>query len=280
MTKGFVVLAQNNNEEDYVKMAYALALSLKLSQKEDTPITLITNDSVEENYCKAFDKVVPILWDDAASKSNWKIENRWKIYHASPYDETIVLDADMLVFKDLSAYWNTFSNYNIYFTSKVTDYRGNRVRSDYYRKAFTANGLPDIYTGLHYFKKSDDAKSFYEWLELITNNWELFYGKYVSEFYPGRPSMDVTAALAAKILGCEHLITNYRSDPVTFVHMKPMVQGWKTPTEFWRQAVGVYFDDKCRLKIGNYQQNDIFHYTEKEFLTDQMISQLELTWKQ
>lgn len=278
MSKGFIVLAQNTNRYDYVRMAYALALSLHLSQISETKISIVTNDKLTKEQAKVFDQIIPIPWL-TDMETPWKVENRWKLYHISPYEETIVLDTDMLVFKDLSAYWDTFSNYDIYFTSKVVDYRGNLITSDYYRKAFTANNLPNLYTGLHYFKKSNDAKSFYEWLELITNNWELFYGKYVSEFYPEQPSMDVTAALVAKILGCEHLVTNYKSDPVKFVHMKPMVQGWRTPTEFWRQAVGVYFDDKCRLKIGNYQQNDIFHYTEKEFLTNQIVSQMELLWK-
>jgi len=279
MSKGFVVLAQNNGTDDYVRMAYALALSIKLSQKTVSNISLIT-DSNAVQYNDVFDNIIPIPWKDDAADSKWKIENRWKIYHASPYDETIVLDTDMLVFKDLAAYWSVFENYNIYFTSKVIDYRGNPVVSDYYRKTFTANNLPNLYVGLHYFKKSDEAKEFYSWMELITNNWELFYGKYVPEFYPGRASMDVTASLTAKILDCEHKVTNYKNDPVTFVHMKPMIQGWREPTETWRQAVGVYFDEWGRLKIGNYQQNEVFHYTEKEFLTDNIVNRLKNLWKQ
>lgn len=280
MSKGFVILAQNNKTDDYVRMAYALALSLKLSQKDDPNISLITDDKVSNNYKNVFDKIIPIPWGDSAAKKDWKIENRWKIYHASPYEETIVLDSDMLVFKDLSAYWNVFENYDIYFTSKVIDYRGNLIKDDYYRKAFVANHLPNLYNGLHYFKKSEIAKEFYQWMELVTNNWELFYGNFVKEHYPGRASMDVTAALVAKILDCEHLVTNYKNDPVTFVHMKPRIQSWREPTEFWRQAVGVYFDNHGRLKIGNYQQNEVFHYTEKEFLTDSIVNRLETLWKQ
>ena len=48
--KGFVVLAQNNTTVDYIKQAYALALSIKNSQKEITKISLVTNDKVPKKY--------------------------------------------------------------------------------------------------------------------------------------------------------------------------------------------------------------------------------------
>jgi hypothetical protein len=278
MSKGIVILAQNTDGHDYIRMAYALALSIDLSQQTKTPVTLITNDVVPERYAKVFDKIIEIPWGDASETSRFKVENRWKIYHASPYDETIVMDADVLVLDDLSNYWNTFKNYDVYYTSKVIDYRKNLVTSDYYRKAFTSNNLPNLYSGLHYFKKSDFAKEFYSWVELVTNNWELFYGKFVSKHYPSRASMDVTAALVAKILDCEHKISNYKFDPVTFVHMKPHAQGWKSPLDSWLKSVGVYFNKDCKLKIGNFNQSGVFHYTENEFMSDDIINKLEAAW--
>jgi len=276
MSKGFVVLAQNTDTIDYVRQAYALALSIKKSQNTIKNISIITNDSVPEQYKFVFDQIIEIPWGDSSTNSRFKVENRWKIYHASPYDQTIVLDTDMLVLDDLSSFWSTFENYEIYYTGKVLDYRNKIVTSDYYRKAFTANELPNFYAGLHYFKKSEFAKEFYSWVELITNNWELFYGKYVSEHYPGRPSMDISAALAGKIMQVSEKITNTKHDPVTFTHMKSRIQGWAEPTDSWMQSVAVYFDNDCRLKIGNFQQQGVFHYTEKEFLTDVIVNKLEL----
>jgi hypothetical protein len=275
MTKGFVVLAQNTDTIDYVRQAYALALSIKLTQSTVSNISIITNDVVPKEYKSVFDNIIEIPWGDSSVDSRFKVENRWKIYHASPYIQTIVLDTDMLVLDDLSNYWETFENYEVYYTSKVVDYRNKSNTSDYYRKAFTANNLPNLYSGLHYFKKSEFAKEFYTWVELISNNWELFYGKYVSEHYPDRASMDITAALAARIMDAEYKITNYKHDPVTFTHMKSRIQGWTTPSDSWLQSVAVYFDEACALKIANFQQQGVFHYTEKEFLTDKIISKLE-----
>jgi len=275
MTKGFVVLAQNTDTIDYVRQAYALALSLKLSQKTISNISIITNDVVPEEYKSVFENIIPIPWGDASEDSRFKVENRWKIYHASPYIQTVVLDTDMLVLDDLSSYWDTFENYEVYYTSKVLDYRNKRVTNDYYRKAFTHNYLPNLYSGLHYFKKGDFAKEFYKWVEDITNNWELFYGHFVSEHYPDRASMDITAALAAKVMDVAEKITNNKHDPVTFIHMKSRIQGWTEPSDSWMQSVAVYFDDACELKIANYRQQGVFHYTEKEFLTDKIVDKLE-----
>jgi len=50
MTKGYVVLAQNTDTIDYIRQAYALALSLKLSQQTVSNISIITDDIVPEEY--------------------------------------------------------------------------------------------------------------------------------------------------------------------------------------------------------------------------------------
>ena len=70
-------------------------------------------------------------------------------------------------------------------------------------------------------------------------------------------------------------VTNIKHDPVTFIHMKSRIQGWTEPTDSWMQSVAVYFDDACELKIANYRQQGVFHYTEKDFLTDKIVSKLE-----
>ena len=104
MTQGYLVIAQNN-ANDYVRQAYALALSIKATQPNINNISLVTDDTVPEQYLSAFDKIIPIPFGDAASSSSWKVENRWKLYHASPYDETIVLDVDMLVLDNIENVW-------------------------------------------------------------------------------------------------------------------------------------------------------------------------------
>ena len=95
MSKGIIVLAQNSEKTNYVDQACALALSIKHTNP-NIPVSIITDDIIEEYAVELFDKIIPIPWGDLANKSNWKVENRWKIYHCSPYDETIVLDTDIV----------------------------------------------------------------------------------------------------------------------------------------------------------------------------------------
>lgn len=273
MSRGFLILAEG---EKYLEMAYALALSIKLTQVQIKNVTLVTNDVVPEEYKHAFETIINIPWVSKKDDSRFKVDHRWKLYHVTPYEETIVLDADILFLDDISSMWNEFSKYDVYYTSKVLNYRGELINDNYYRKAFIYNNLPNLYSAVHYFKKRDFSKEFYSWVEIITNNWQLFYGKYVREYYPKEPSMDVTAALAAKILDCDKEITDSLRDPVTFVHMKPYVQGWKTVPESWQESVGIYYNNKCQLKIGNFKQSGIFHYTENNFMNKNIIRKLEL----
>ena len=259
MKKGFVIFADGAN---YVNQALLCAASLHI-YNQDVAVAVVTNDVIPDKFINLFDKIIPIPWyDKSVDKSRYSIENRWKIYHASPYDQTIVLDSDTIVLQDLSLWWNFLDQYYLYYVTDVVTYRGVNVDNDYYRKAFTHNNLPNLYSGLHFFKKTDKAKEFYAWMELISNNWELFYGQYVKHHYPQYPSMDITAAVACKLLGIEKQITYTKNNIIKFVHMKPYIQGWTQVKEKWTNQLGVYVTENLDLVIGNYRQTGVFHYTE------------------
>jgi hypothetical protein len=265
MTKGIVVLAQNNATDNYVEQAALLAMSLH--KHNDVNISLITDDKVQTEYITLFDTIIPIPFGDSADNSEWKIENRWKIYNASPYDETIVMDTDMLVLQNIDTWWNFLSKYELFFTSNVLNYRGQPADTSYYRKTFIDNNLPNLYAGLHYFKKCDFAQEFYNWLELVVKNWKVFYKQHlVIDSRPKHVSIDVCAAIVASILDCESAITNKISKFPSFTHMKPYCQGWDTVQSSWQDQIGVYISKDGSIKIGNYAQSGILHYTEKDFL--------------
>lgn len=274
-TRGFVIFAEG---DEYVRQAYLAALSIKASENE-FPVSIITCNRVCKKYACIFDKIIPIPWYNA-NATRLKSENRWKIYHASPYEETIVLDSDILVLQNLDYFWNFLSNYDLYFPTKVFTYRKELVTSDYYRKTFVVNNLPNFYNAVHFFKKCNRAKEFYSWVELVTNNWELFYGHFCKEYYPKEPSMDVTTAIVAKILDCETDIANFAQEMPEIIHMKSRIQNWKNPQTSWQDRVGVYLQEDLQLKIGNHRQDTIFHYTENNFATDDIIRKYENCLKQ
>jgi hypothetical protein len=268
--KGFLIYAAG---QVYIKQAYLCAMSV-LATENSYPVSIVTSDKVPDEYKWVFDKIIDIPWY-TETNSRFQTEHRWKLYHATPYKETIVLDADVLVLQNLDYAWNFFKNYDLFYPTNVFTYRKEHVTSDYYRKAFTANGLPNVYNTLHYFKKCDKSKEYYTWVELINNNWELFYGHFCKEYFPKQPSMDITCAIAAKVMDIDTEITNAKQDLPMLVHMKPAIQNWTNVTSEWQTRVGVYLTDDLKLKIGNHLQDTVFHYTEESFVTDNIIEKYE-----
>ena len=74
MSRGFLVLAQNTEDVDYVRQAYALALSIRNSQTI-TSISLVTDDPVPEEYQLVFDNIIPIPFGNTDTVSPYRAEN-------------------------------------------------------------------------------------------------------------------------------------------------------------------------------------------------------------
>lgn len=273
MSKGYVILAQNSGSNDYVSMAAACAFSIKATQSTVKNTTLITDvpDAVPYHYYDAFDKILPIRWFDDAYDSSWKIENRWKLYHLTPYDETVILDADMLFLSDVSHWWDYMEkNFDLLITDKVFTYRNELITNSFYRKSFIDNNLPNCYSAFTYFKKKDSVREFWKLVEFIVKDWKTYYNAFMKKSKPNHLSIDIAFALAVKILGIENEVFSSLDIP-TFTHMKSRDQGWVSYTDNWMNHAGVYLNDQCHLKIGNYQQTGIFHYTENSFFNEGII---------
>jgi hypothetical protein len=267
VNRGFLIFADG---EAYVKQAYLCAMSIRAT-KNEYPVSIVTCDEVPKEYTWAFDKIIDIP-NYKKTDSRFRSEHRWKLYDVSPYEETIVLDADVLVLENLDYAWVIFTNYNLYYPTQVNTYRQEPVTNNYYRKAFIENKLPNVYNTLHFFKKCEECKVYYTWVEIISNNWEEFYNQHCKGYMPNGPSMDITCAIAAKILEIDLPGLDFPN----IVHMKPAIQGWKEKTTNWTDRVGAYLTDDLKLKIGNTLQSTVFHYTEDEFVTDEMIRKYEL----
>lgn len=273
MSKGYLILAQNNPEFDYLKLAYINALTIRLTQTKVNSVSLVTDvvDAVPHHYKEVFDNIIQIPWFDDALNSQWKIENRWKLYYASPYQETVILDADMLFLSDVSYWWDYLSTREICITSRVKNFRNEFVDIDKtYRNTFILNDIPNTYSAFAYFKKCLVSKDFWDLVDVIVKNWEEYYISFLPLDRPKRLSIDVVFGLALKLLDMKDIAFTKQDFP-TFVHMKSHVQGWKHPSTDWTECVSPYFSSDGSLKIGNYQQTGIFHYTEKKIITDEIL---------
>lgn len=274
MSKGFLIFAQNTADVNYVQQAYALALSIKFSQRNIKNVTLVTNDKVSKKYQKVFDNIIPIPWSDDVVSSRFAGEHRWKLYHVTPYEETIVLDSDMLLLEDISTWWEYCNQFDVTYCSTVKNHKLEKITDTFYRQTFVANNLPSPYCALHYFKKSNNAHEFYKVLEFVCNNWEWCYSQFAPVKYQDCLSMDLATAIAIELSGREGDMLNAHS-PLEFIHMKPYIQGWALPTNSWQDSILYVLNARGELIVGNIKQSKLFHYTEKNFISKKIIQRLE-----
>jgi len=200
-----------------------------------------------------------------------------KYYYMSPYDETVILDTDMIFPTDVSYWWDIMSQRDVWATTKVRTYRGEIVTSNFYREYFDANELPNVYTAFFYFKKSELASELFAMIEIIFQHWQRMFFKYMPKGKPDWLSGDVAFALAMQILGIEAECTMENIDAVpTFTHMKSHVQNIQDGvSDTWSDSIPTYYRSYKDFKIGNFQQQYPFHYVEKDWMDTNKIKQLE-----
>jgi hypothetical protein len=278
MTFGYLIVVAEHETIDYLKLAYALALSIKNTQKPGyDQVALVINNKSQIDNLKS-----PWVFDFVIE---WNQETFWDgrswMDKLSPFDNTVCLDADMLFTRDYSHWIDYFvENSELYIANKSYTYRGEDVCDTHHRKTFIKNNLPNLYSLYTFFKKDSAlANEFFDLGREIIKNPIEFSNIFLSEHKPKLLGTDEAFALSAKILDISDQIS-YTLDFPKVVHMKPMVQNWPWPANAWSDHVGFYINRKGHIKIGNYQQYSIVHYVEKDKITDEVINILEeIAWK-
>ena len=285
MSKGYIVIAQNNDTTDYLEQAYALALNLKLTQSTVSNLTVCvdakTKKLITQKHKDIFDPIVDIPWLDDAAEADWKINNKWKYYYMTPYKETVILDTDMIFPQDVSHWWDAMADRDIWACTNVKTYKGEPVVDNYYRRQMKLNNMPNVYTAFFYFKQCKLSSEFFALCRIIFNNWERFYYKYMPNGKYDWLSADVAFSLAIQILGIEDKTTmDHITEMPTFVHMKSHIQNIPTSSieEDWTKSIPTYYKNYNDFKIGNFQITHPFHYVEKHWMDTDKIHKMELAW--
>jgi hypothetical protein len=99
-------------------------------------------------------------YGDQAPDTNWKLQNDWQVYEASPYDETIKLEADMYIPRNIDHWWDVLTHKDVVVSSCIRNFKQEISNTRAYRRFIYDNALPDVYNSITYFKKSDIAKKF------------------------------------------------------------------------------------------------------------------------
>ena len=282
MSRGYIAIAQNS-KVDYLKLAYALALSLKATQKENQFCVCVDEDTksaMPDKYKEVFDYVVDIPWNDPAKGDVWKIHNKWKYPHMTPFKESIILDTDVVFTQPVDQWWDYLSKKEVWACTNVKTFRNENVKSDYYRTKFTELELPNIYSNFTYFKESQTTFELFRMIEIIMTHWHVYYDKFLKGIGQNWMSADLAYARAIKLLDLENEVCDYDiKDVPTFVHMKSYIQNIASTkiSGIWTESIPSELGSDLKVRVANYEQSLPFHYVEKEWMTDDKIEKYERT---
>ena len=280
MSRGYICIAQNS-KYDYLNQAYGLALSLKATQKENAICVCVdeyTKTQITGKHKEVFDHIVDIPWNDDAGADTWKIHNKWKYAHMTPFKESIILDTDMVFTHSVDHWWDYLSKKDMWVCTNVKTFRNEDVVDDYYRKKFTQLELPNVYSNFTYFKESETTFEFFRMVEIIMTHWNVYYDKFMKGTGQNWMSADLAYALAVRLLDLENEVCDYDiKDVPTFVHMKSFVQNIPQHkiSSVWTQSLTSQLSDDLKVRVANYEQSLPFHYVEKDWMTDKKIQQYE-----
>jgi hypothetical protein len=256
MNRGFVIIAQNTTDVDYIKCATVLAKNIKRLMP-DEKVALITGDKIKN---KAFDKVVQFPYGDLDKDGKWKLINDWQVYEASPFEYTIKIEADIYLPKRIDHWWDVLKQRDVVVSTTIRDFKQSISSVRFYRGFIDDNNLPNVYNALTYFRKSGLAEKFYKIVRNIFENWPA-YRSLLKCNTNEEVTTDWVYALACHILGAENT-TMPQFEGMSMVHMKQFINNM--PTENWTDTLIYELVPNC-IRINTVPQKYPFHYHVKSF---------------
>lgn len=244
-SKGVVIFATNTATTDYVSIAEQNARLIK--HNLGLPTTIISAEQSGSNRR---------LSTDTNTFVEWKNLGRHQAYQASPYDETLLLDADYLQFDNsLLKLFKTDFDYLLF------------DKNQYVNKPNTAwlmgtHSLPYIWATAVAFRKTPRAEMFFNLVGRIQRNYG--YYKLLYNIQEGNYRNDYAFAIA------HYMLNGYSLAPETFAPWPiTTFSGPIAQAQFKDQWLVV--KDKERAYVLPKQN---LHILSKEFLTSDNLKQL------
>ena len=249
--RGYLIPAIDTDSVDYLSCAVQLARSIR-QWHPDANISVLT---VKRCSDPVFDHVIPLPYGDLGGYAN-----DWQCFAASPYRQTIKLEADMIAAGPVDHWWTLFELRDVVISQACRTYRDEPAQSRFYRKCFDANNLPDVYNAITYWRLSTTAKEFFDLVREIFEHWAEY--KKLLKFAEDSASTDVVYAMAAQIMGHERVTLPAVLGP-SIVHMKRHINSLHG--EDWTREL-IWETDPFR--INTIAQWGFVHYHTKEWMIE------------
>jgi hypothetical protein len=175
MTTGVLIFAFNNEHVDYVAMASWSAKNIH--RHLDLPVCLVT-DKPDHQFSESFDQVVvidrtntghPRYFKDYKQVAIWHNTTRVNAYDLSPWDHTLVLDADYVVASDqLRLLFET--NQDFLAHRWAHDMSGQLAFFD--NNWFGMYRMPMSWATVMCFRRSKKAEMIFGSMQMIRDHWD------------------------------------------------------------------------------------------------------------
>jgi hypothetical protein len=157
MTTGALIFARNNEHIDYVSMARWSACNIE--RHLGIPTHIVTDDSAPATNARHFTDVGAVTWHNL---------NRMDAYGSTPWDRTLVLDADYVVASNqlqsvLEADQDFLAHRWAYDVTGCNTFEG--------LNSFGNNHMPMWWATVMMFRKSKPAELIFDSMKMIRDNW-------------------------------------------------------------------------------------------------------------
>ena len=180
MTTGALIFAFNNEHTDYVAMANWSAANIH--RHLTIPVCLVTDKEPPGGH--SFDRVVLVdrpagngvrHFADIGEPVAWHNTNRMDAYRLSPWDQTLVLDADYVVAsKQLATVLQSRQEFLCY--RWAADATGVRTFDDL--NYFGSHRMPMWWATVMMFGRSRSVELLFESMQMIRDNWTHYRNLY------------------------------------------------------------------------------------------------------
>ena len=181
MTTGALIFAFNNEQTDYIAMAGWSARNIR--RWLNIPTAIVTDVSARDPRVSGFDHVITAdaasggtrWFEDYQASVTWHNAGRTDAYNLSPWDQTLVLDADYVVASDqLKAVLN--SNQEFLAHAAAYDITGtdNFTGLNHYGEY----NMPMSWATVMMFRKCEHAELIFDCMAMIRANWRHYKDLY------------------------------------------------------------------------------------------------------
>jgi hypothetical protein len=191
MTRGNLIFSHNNRSIDYGKIALANACLIK-KYMTNNHVTLITDTGTVEWLYKTYDedfvksKIENIIvtkrrninntkryYDTSYSKTVEKFYNinRFEAFNLSPYDETLLIDADYLIGNNnLDQCWEL--EYDLQINNESRDIMPSRIDKQF--EKLDDRSIDFYWATAVFFRKTKENELFFDTIKHIYRNWNYY----------------------------------------------------------------------------------------------------------